>query len=167
MSNYLTSLLATDRPKFVEGKYYWTWYMEVTNKRDALRNVVPVFKTKLNEIRESEYSTGGLFLSFDVPHYLQISGTMKSNLHTYMNGYGIANCQFYETEQEARDGFDERIKELAAGMKAVDRDRAYKKMYSKVKPQGSTLENEAKDWFVGLSTKEKEYLRWFVENRIS
>lgn len=43
----LSTFTIEDRNQFVVGNEYYTFYMETTNKGNALRNVVPVFKTHL------------------------------------------------------------------------------------------------------------------------
>lgn len=122
----LTTLTAEERNKFVEGEEYWTFYMETTNKGNALKNVVKVFKTKLIKRDPSRYEPCGFYLNFLVPQDLKISNTMRYKMHIYMNGYGLAQCQFFTTEEEAIKAFDNTIDLLFQFKKASDRDAMLK-----------------------------------------
>ena len=160
----LTTQFDEERNKFVVGEEYWTFYMDTTNKGNALRNVVSVFKTKLVEKRPSQYETCGFYLCFELPSTLKLSNTMRHSLPIYMNGYGLAQCQYFTTEEEAIIAFDERIDFLAKYQTAADRDVMLTKKYHKSPSKISGIEKSALAWKNKLSEKEKTYLDWFIEN---
>jgi hypothetical protein len=160
----LTTFHAKDRNEFIVGAEYWTFYMETTNKGNALRNVVKPFKTKLIERTSSPYEVCGFYLRFSVPEDLKVSKTMRHNLQVYMNGYGLAQCSFYLTEEEAIIAFDKRIDELAKYQKMSDRDTMLAKKYTKTAPEISSIEKSAKAWKNKLTSKQKSYLQWFIDN---
>jgi hypothetical protein len=153
-----------EREKFQVGEEYWTFYMETTNKGNALRNVVRVFKTKLLNKRSSQYEQCGYYLDFLVPLEMKLSDTMRHNLKVYMNGYGLAQCTFYTSEAEAIAGFDQRIEDIAKYEKASDRDKMREKKYIQDTPPVTGMEKRAKEWRESLSPREKAYLEWILEN---
>lgn len=160
----LTTFGKAERDKFVVGAEYWTFYMETTNKGNALRNVVRVFKTQLLERTPSQYEQCGYYLVFGVPAGLKVSDVMRHRLPIYMNGYGCASCDFYTTEAEAIKAFDERVECFARYQKASDRDRMRKVKYDQTAPPMGGMELRAKAWRDGLSPREQSYLNWFLKN---
>jgi hypothetical protein len=158
----MITTIGNDRTKFVEGQEYWTFYMETTNKGNALRNVVKVFKTKLLKKRKSSWESTGFYLEFSIPSGL--SRTMNHNLPIYMNGYGLAQLEYYDTEEEAIKGFDKKVEYYASGEKAADRDKMFKHKYHQSEPKMSSIEKLAKDWRKGLTKEEESYLSWFIRN---
>ena len=153
-----------DRYKFKTGEEYYTFFMETTRKGNALRNIVPVFKTHLVERVPSQYQICGNLLYFYIPDTLKISGTMKQSLPAYMNGYGCARCTFYTSYEEAVEAFDEMVEELARYVKASDRDAMRKKKYNQKQIEVEGIESEAKKWKSKLTETEVSYLNWFIEN---
>ena len=158
----LSSVNEESKANLIVGQEYWTYYMETTNKGNRLFNVVKVFKTKLLNREKSQYT--GTYLTFSVPNDLKISRTMKHNLQAYMNGYGSASCDYFLTEQEAQQGFDNKIKDFAQYCNVTDRDAMYKKMYTQTVPKQNKEEIEAKKWHKNLTKKELQHLNWFLEN---
>lgn len=161
----ITTNNAPHRDKFVVGEEYWTFYMELTNKGNSLRNVVRVFKTKLLKTEHSNYELNKKHLTFSVPEDLEVSDIMRHNLPTYMNGYGYARCDFYTSEEEAIKAFDQKICELANYQKASDRDKMLKKRYVQTPIKLSVNEIDAINWKDTLTDEQKGYLNWFLENK--
>jgi hypothetical protein len=159
----MLTTIGEDRDKFEVGREYWSFYMETTNSGNALRNIVKVFKTRLLEKRYSQ-NCSHFYLEFEKPTNVNLGSTMSHNLGIYMNGYGSAQCRFYDTEEEAIIGFDNRIKELASYTNAHNRDIMYRKMYIPMEAKKSSLELAATSWKAGLSAKELKYLDWIINN---
>jgi hypothetical protein len=155
--NYINSY---DRDKFEVGKHYWTYFMETTNKGDQIRNHTGVFEAKLIEM--SKY--GPKFEVIGGKHYVR---SHKAQITTYMQGYGSANCDFYETEEEAIEGHDDKIKYYAKYLDAAFKNRMYKKLIESSVPEASVEEIEAKKWYDNLTREEQFHIKWFKLNDIN
>jgi len=153
--NYINSY---EKNKFQMGKKYWTFFVETTNKGDQLRNHTGVFAAI--PTKDAWYNEEYQSFRWWISEIKVISKTLTGNLQAYLNGYGCASCDFYETKEEAMIGHDKRIKEYARGLDTRKRANMYKKMYTKTEPTKSKLEIESMEWLKTLSKKEIEYVAW-------
>ena len=148
------------KEKLILGKSYWTFYMDTTRKGNGLRNVTGVFevipKQQLH-YKPSEY------LDWEIKGGTYYREKHTCPITTYMNGYGTANCDFFETEAEAIEAHDKRVKYLAQGLNTHDRDVMFQKLIVKSLPPKPKIEIDSVAWYKGLSTTEKKYVQWIKE----
>jgi hypothetical protein len=158
MKNYINSY---DKEKFVMGKIYWTFYMDLSYKKgDQIRNYTGVFAAV--PTKESWYSEQYKSFKWILSELKAVlSQNQVGNLQAYLNGYGIASCDFFDTKEEAMKVHDERIKEYARGQDTRKRATMYRKLYDKKDtPPKSKIETESMEWLKTLSKKEIEYVSW-------
>ena len=153
--NYIHSY---EKEKFVMGKKYWTFFMELSNNREQIRNHTGVFAAV--PTKESWYSEQYKSFHWTISEIKVLSKSQIGNLQAYLNGYGIANCDFFDTKEAAMEAHDNRIKEYARGLDTRRRANMYNKMYTKIEPPKSKIETDSMEWLNSLSKKEIEYVKW-------
>jgi hypothetical protein len=144
-----------DTNKIEIGKTYWSYYMSTSSKCNKIRDYCPPFQVVPIRLKIHQYGStfdweiiGGKF-----------SGSMKHNINVYLNGYGTAFCEFYDTELECITGHNKRILEWSKYLNTEDRDMMYKKLINHT-PSKSEIEINSIKWIKSLSPKEMEYLKW-------
>lgn len=153
-----------DKKKFVIGKTYWTFYTFGNSKSTGFSEYVKVFETSI--LNETHYSKpDALSFVFDLSK-IKLSNTMQHNLPHYLNGYGIASCDFFETEADAKLAHDLHILEFCKDndLNGEQKDRLYSKLYDNSLIPVSKAEKEAVAWYESLSTKEKKHIKWLNHN---
>ncbi len=157
-----------EKENFKKGEEYWCFYMGLTNKGNALRNLNGVSLYKCTESKKTWYK-------FDEPRwdgatgfwtgnteFELISGKEIYHAYAYMNGYGSAYCHFFKTEQDAKDGFDELIVHHAKDLTVQEQNKMYKKMFGE-KPGKPKEEIEAMAFYNNLCDADKEHVQWLKE----
>lgn len=159
---------SNDKEQFESGKDYWCFYMDVTKKGNKLRhlNGVSLYKcTKATkEWRPFDEPTWDGRTGYWAGHteFEHVSGKEIHHAYAYMDGYGRAICHFYNTEQEAKDGYDNRIKDYARDLSVYDKEIMYRKMFG-LSPDAPKEEIEAMEFYKSLSNLDKVHVRWLKE----
>jgi len=159
---------SNDKEKFKLGEEYWCFFMDTTNKGNKLRhlNGVSLYKCTKATKRWVEFDTttydGRLGYWNGSTEFEHISGEEIYHAHPYMDGYGSAICHFFHTEQDAKDGHDERIKNYAKGLTVSEQNAMYSKMFGS-KPNASKKEINAMAFYKNLSDTDKGHVRWLKE----
>lgn len=158
----IKSFNSYDKEKFIIGKTYWTFYTFPSNNYNNFSQYVKVFETKV--LKETTFSkpTNKKF-EFDLSK-IKLSSTMQNNLPMYLNGYGMASCNFYETEEDAKLAHDLHIIDFCKGLNGSDTERLKNKMYNVSLFPVSKKETEAINWYNALTKKEKNYIIWLKNN---
>jgi hypothetical protein len=142
-------------PFVTEGVTYWSFYMEITNRGNALKNYTGLFQvTPRNQDPVTKYVH-----NWDISD-ATFSKTMEHNIHLYLNGYGIAYCYLSEDKNEIIQQHDKMLKEWAEDQNTKDRAKILNKLIASPEPEKSKLEVEAVTWLKGLSKKELTYVKW-------
>jgi hypothetical protein len=151
------------KDKFVMGKKYWTYYMETTNKGDQLRMLTGVFSAVPS--KGVSYNEMTQYFEWQIADVDRVWGeSIGHNIKTYMNGYGIARCTFFETREEAIEAHDKQIAEYARRLDTRKRENMYKKMYNRSSaPAKPKEEVEAVEWLKSLEAKERKHVLWIKE----
>lgn len=154
--------------KLIAGKSYWTFYMETTNSGNSLRKVTGVFEVVPVKLDTSGYAKGDptschARWEWDIKGGGFYNTKHTANIETYMNGYGIATTEFYETESEAIEAHDKQIKELAKGQNTDVRRAMFTKLIGKVLPEVPKIEKDSIAWYKKLSKEQKKYISWIKE----
>ena len=158
-----------EKEKFEVGKEYWTYYMETSNNGNKLMYYTGVFKTKLEELRKTDYdgkpTTETLFwgTTWNIDALAKKGDTFRHNVSIYMGGYGSASCDYYENYEDAALAHDKTIKQFAKGLSTGHREAMYEKLIKKTVPEVSAIEKESVAWYKGLSAKEKKRVKWLKE----
>jgi hypothetical protein len=161
---------SNEKERFEVGKEYWTFYMELSENGCKLRYYTGVFKTKLLKLDKTDYkgnpSNEQVFWStkWDTSALSKKSDTLKHNVPIYMNGYGMASCDFYDSYDDAAKGHDKLLIKFAKGQNTSDRATILKKLIDKNNtPTVSVIESESKSWYKKLTKKEQSYVKWIKE----
>lgn len=158
-----------DKDKFNVGETYWVVYMEATNKGNKIvhRNGVSQYtctKAEKNWVTfDKPFSKDRLGYWSGNTEFKHISGTKINNDYAYLNGYGIAICYFFNTEQDARNAHDEWIKDIAEGNSVVDKNRMYAHLFG-TRPDAPTEEVKAMAFYNSLNDSDKAHVQWLKEN---
>ena len=154
-----------EKEKFEVGKEYWTYYLETSNKGNSLKYYTGVFKTKLLSMNKNDYygkpseDTTFWYTNWDISA-LSKKG-FRGNVHTYMNGYGSASCDFFDTYEDAAKAHDKWLKKTSKNLNTRDRENMLKKLVNKNDtPKVSSIERESISWYEKLTKKEKSYVKW-------
>lgn len=142
------------KEKLIKGKKYWTFYTFTSNSGNSFSEYVKVFQTEV-------LSKGPRFI-FDIEN-AQTTERFKSKLNTYMNGYGLATCNFYETEEDAKLAHDMYIISFSKSLKGSHKEKILKKIYDNSLIIIEPIEKESIQWYNSLSDKEKTYLKWIKD----
>jgi len=160
---------SNDKDKFVIGEEYYTFFMDLTNKRNRLRDYTGIMKVKVtsNEyklIKEDccEYYMGDT--DFDIIESKKFGRTLSHNIYNYLNGYGTSTCDFFENYDDCVEAHDNQIKEFASNQIVSDREDMFRKLIKKNIPKKPKIEVESMNWYNGLSKKEKSYVSWLQDN---
>ena len=160
-----------DKEKFELGDEYWCFHMGTTNKGNKLRhlNGVSLYKcTKAIKRWVTFNDDGSPIYDGRVGYWSgntefeHISGQKIYHAYAYMEGYGSAHCHFFNTEQDAKDGHDELIKEYAKYLTVSEQNTMYNKMFGP-KPNASKKEINAMAFYKNLSSASKGHVRWLKE----
>ena len=168
MSRLKNGWTSNEKEKFESGEEYWCFYIGTTNKGNKLRHLNGVSLYKCTEATKE-------WIEFDTTTYdgrtgywggrtefEHISGKEIYHAHAYMNGYGSAICNFFHTEQDAKDGHDKLIKEYAKFLTVSEQNAMYNKMFGS-KPNASKKEINAMAFYKNLSNTKKGYVIWLKE----
>lgn len=151
-----------EKDKFVVGKEYYTYYFDITNRGNAIKDYTGIMKVKVISNDPTKISPKG-YTKFDILESKKLGSTIAHNIHYYMNGYGLANTDFYEDKDECIKAHDKRIITFAEGLSTTDREKMLKKLINEQKPNVSKKEEDSKQWYKELSKTEKEYVKWIKE----
>jgi hypothetical protein len=152
-----------DKDKFVVGKEYYTYYMDVTNRGNGIKDYTGIMKVKVLSNDPTDTSPDG-YTIFEILESKKLGDKMSHSIHYYMNGYGMASTNFYETKDECIEAHDAEVKEIAKGQTTNDRERILKKLINKgSKPKAGKKETDAISWYNTLSHKEKKHVKWIKE----
>lgn len=149
--------------KFVVGKEYWTYYVDLTNAGNRLKDYTGLMRVRLDAIDKSSYDKDG-YKRFTILESKKLGRTIAHNVHGYFHGYGIASCDFYDTKEECIVGHDKHIVQLSKGQTVNDRNAILEKLIKKVEVSKPKIETESIAWYKGLSKKEKSYVEWIKES---
>ncbi len=150
-----------EKEKFVVGKEYYTYYVDVNNKGNALKDYTGILKVKVISNEKSDYD-GRRYTRFEIlERSKKLSPTIESNIHFYMNGYGISSTNFFENVEDCILEHDKELKEIAKGQTTSNKERILDKLINKEDvPEKDKIEVESVAWFNSLSDSEKKMVRW-------
>jgi len=152
-----------DKDKFVVGKEYYTFYFSMSNNGTTLRDYTGIMKVKVTSNEPSEYSPKG-YTRFEIIKSKKLGSTLAHNIHFYMNGYGIASCDFYETKEDCIKCHDLALVRAATGQSTEYRDRILKKVKNKnTIPGKDNIEIKSLEWYNSLPKSTKKYVQWIKE----
>jgi hypothetical protein len=154
---------SNDKDQFVVGKEYYTYYMEITNRGNKLRNYTGVMKIKVISNDPTQYSPRG-YTMFEIIESKKLTSSIKANAKTYMNGYGSATTNFYDDYDTCVKDHDKDILNYSKGQTTDDRDVILNKLINKQTPiNKSKIEVDSIRWYKSLSGKQKQYISWLKE----
>lgn len=149
--------------KFEEGKEYWTYFMEMSNRGNRLRNYTGIMKVRLEKKEVSSYKLSGYYKTFKILQSKPLGSTIAHNIYAYMEGYGTASCDFFETEDECNEAHDKKLISLSKNLNTADREVILKKLVATKRPAKSKIETESIDWYNNLSKTEQKYVKWIKD----
>lgn len=149
-----------DKDKFVVGREYYTYYVDVTNRGNTLKNYTGILKVRVTSNDPTPSSPDG-YTEFEILESGKLGSTIAHNIHTYMNGYGFACTKFFENKEDCVEEHDKEINKIAKGQTTSDRERILKKLINKIStPKKSGLEVESIEWYNSLSVEQKRFVMW-------
>ena len=149
--------------KFEIEQEYWTYYMDVSNKGNKLKDYTGIMKVKLLSKTISEYSPLGHKKFEIIKKTKPLGDTIANNIHNYFEGYGSASCNFFDDYDECVDAHDKQIIDLGKHLNTDDREVMYDKLIITPVPEKSKIEINSINWYNSLSKLEQSYVKWIKD----
>ena len=149
-----------DKEKFKVNEVYYTYYFEITNKGNNIKDYTGILKVRVISNEPEIYYPDG-YTEFEILESKKLGTTIAHNIHLYMNGYGSASTNFYTDKEECIKDHDDEIKKISKKQSSKDKELLLKKLIDKSHiPKKSKKEIDAVKWYETLTKKEKEYVNW-------
>ena len=150
---------SNETEKFEVGKEYWTFYMSLSKKRNRLQDYTGVMRVKLENKIPSRVTPSG-YKIFTILESKTLGKTIACKIHNYLQGYGIATCNFFESKEECIKAHDERLIGLSRNLNTDDRRSFLSKLIKTALPTKSKIENDSIEWYEKLNETEQSYVKW-------
>lgn len=145
--------------KFEVGKEYYTYYVDLSNNGTKLRDYTGIMKVKLISKDPSQYTPKG-YKRFKIIESKPLGSTIAHNIHNYLEGYGTASCDFFESKDDCVKHHDKKLIDLSDGQNTKDRDTILKKLINSKTPDKPKIELDSIAWYESLTKKEQSYVSW-------
>lgn len=153
----------------VLGKWYWTYFYFPTNKGNKFKDYLGVFRARPVKItsdkkRDDLNGKPKRFVKYEweVADMKFPKVSAAGSVQLYLNGYGLASCDYWESEEDCIEAHNKDLKEFARGLNTTDRESILSRLINEI-PKMSKIEAASREWIKTLDKTQRKYLRWVKE----
>lgn len=145
------------------NKIYWSYHIDVTKKRNRLKDYCGVFQCVPTE--ESSHTFKNITTNNPTTYYTYRWVVKEKSNFPYPMNHNITNRltsdeSIFETYEEAVVAHDAMIIRYAQHQNTKERATMLKKLINAPKPNLAQIEVDSVTWFNNLPEQEKKYVSW-------